>query len=166
MPASSTNSPRTDRQLAAILDNVRSLYNVGSMFRTADAFGFEHLYLCGMTGTPADELTRSRIAKTSLGAEQSVRWTHVTLGADAAAHLKAAGFEIVALEQTPDAIPIQQFHPTAAKLALVVGHELYGIRTDALAAADHHVMIPMLGTKESLNVAVAFGVAAAQLRFG
>lgn len=160
------SSPKTDRRLVAVLDNVRSLYNVGSMFRTADALGIERLYLCGMTGTPADGLTRARISKTSLGAEETVPWTHAATAAEAVAQLKADGFEIIALEQTPAALPLPGFRPTSDTLALVVGHELYGVHATALVAADRHVTIPMLGTKESLNVAVAFGIAAAQLRFG
>ncbi len=160
------SSPKTDRRLVAVLDNIRSLYNVGSMFRTADALGIERLYLCGMTGTPADSLTQARISKTSLGAEDTVPWTHAATAAEAVAQLKADGFEVIALEQTPAATPLPGFRPTSDTLAFVVGHELYGVHATALVAADHHVTIPMLGSKESLNVAVAFGIAAAQLRFG
>lgn len=152
------------RRLVGVLDNIRSLYNVGSMFRTADAFAIEHLYLCGMTGAPTDERLTTRIAKTSLGAEQVVPWTSVAKTQDAIQQMRTDGWIIVSLEQTPTAIPLNNFHADAPKIALVVGHELYGVHADTLSLADHHIMIPMLGQKESLNVAVAFGVATAWLR--
>lgn len=152
-------------KLVGVLDNIRSLYNVGSMFRTADAFGLKHLYLCGMTGAPNSELQRRRIAKTSLGAEETVPWTKCENALDAVRNLKADGFTVVALEQTPQATSLFEFSTSPSKkIALIVGHELYGVHADVLAAADHHLMIPMLGSKESLNVAVAFGIATAILR--
>ena len=154
-----------DRQLVGVFDNIRSLYNVGSMFRTADAFALEHLYLCGMTGAPTDERLKSRITKTSLGAEETVPWTHTQNTQDVITQLKADGFTLISLEQTPQAVPLTELKMVGDKLALIVGHEIYGVHTDTLNLADHHVMIPMLGQKESLNVAVAFGIAAAQLRF-
>ena len=153
-----------ERRLVGVLDNIRSLYNVCSMFRTADAFALEHLYLCGMTGAPDDERRRSRITKTSLGAEETVPWTHVERTGEAIAQLKHDGFTIVSLEQTSHAIPLTELAVAGERIALVVGHELYGVHADTLSLADHHVMIPMLGAKESLNVAVAFGITTAWLR--
>ena len=147
-----------------MLDNIRSLYNVGSMFRTADAFGLDQLYLCGITGTPLDELRRTKIAKTSLGAETMVPWSYVERIDDLLPKLKADGLEVVALEQTPQAIPLASYQPIPSKVALVVGHEVFGVHSHVLSEIDQHLMIPMLGQKESLNVAVAFGIACAQLR--
>ncbi len=154
------------RPLVAVFDNIRSLYNVGSMFRTADAFALDHLYLCGLTGTPETDPQRSRIAKSALGAEQTVPWSYVKQARDALAQLKNDGFTILALEQTPDSISLSSYdsHLASERLALVVGHELFGVSEAALALADHVVHIPMLGSKESLNVTVAFGIAAAWLR--
>lgn len=152
------------RQLVAILDSIRSLYNVGSIFRTADALGIEHLYLTGFTGTPADALNRERIHKTALGAETTVPWSYASDLATLTAQLKQDGFTIVALEQTPTA---ESFLTYSApdKIALIVGHELYGVNESVLTHADHAIHIPMLGQKESLNVAVAFGITAAWLRW-
>lgn len=157
--------------LVAVLDNIRSLYNVGSIFRTADAFGVEHLYLCGMTGRPDDELTSQRIHKTALGAEESVQWSYCEQTSDAISKLKTDGYTILALEQTPQAVnvfgddsPFTIHHSPDERLALVVGHEVYGVSQSVLALADQHIQIPMLGQKESLNVSVAFGIAISQLR--
>ncbi len=165
----------------AVLDNIRSLYNVGSMFRTADAFGVEHLYLCGLTGRPDDELTRERLHKTALGAEDSVPWSYTVDTTDAIMQLKTNGYTILALEQTPTAVSLfdcdrdgdtsevaaglfRSERGATNRVALVVGHELYGVAAPVLTLADQHLMIPMLGAKESLNVSVAFGIAASWLR--
>ncbi|MBI4032434.1 TrmH family RNA methyltransferase [Candidatus Berkelbacteria bacterium] len=151
-------------RLVVILDSVRSLYNVGSIFRTADAFGVEHLYLAGLTGAPDDALNRQRIHKTALGAEETVPWTKVDSISTLVERLKDERFTIVALEQTPSAQSLVSFKPTE-RVALVLGHELYGVNEGALACADQSVQIPMLGQKESLNVSVAFGIACAWLRY-
>lgn len=163
--------------IVAVLDNIRSLYNVGSIFRTADAFGVEHIYLCGMTGRPDDELTQSRIHKTALGAEESVSWSYFEETTDAIKQLKKDDYIIVALEQTPQALNILDrdgfsFEVTGglleggavAPLALVVGHEVFGVSASVLKLCDQHLQIPMLGQKESLNVSVAFGIAISHLR--
>lgn len=159
--------PRSLR-LVAVLDNIRSLYNVGSMFRTADAFGVEHLYLCGMTGDLADPLTKARVHKTALGAEDLVPWSYNDSLSTVVDELKKDGFTIVALEQTPTAQSLFDRSSSITNhelsIALVLGHELYGVSERALAAADQYVQIPMLGQKESLNVAVAFGIAVSWLR--
>lgn len=157
-----------NQQLVAVLDNIRSLYNVGAIFRTADAFGVDHLYLCGMTGRPDDELTGQRIHKTALGAEESVAWSYIEETTDAIKQLKSDGYTILALEQTPQATSVfdyslQPTHYNLTRLCLVVGHEVYGVSQPVLALADHHIQIPMLGQKESLNVSVAFGIAASWL---
>lgn len=167
-------------KLCAVLDNIRSLYNVGAIFRTADAFGVQHLYLCGMTGRPDDELTHQRIHKTALGAEESVAWSYFEETTDAVKQLKADGYTILALEQTPQAVSVfggagissevsgsdgllRGGGGAPERIALVVGHEVYGIAQPVLALADNHIQIPMLGQKESLNVSVAFGIAASWL---
>lgn len=138
-----------------LVDNVRSLWNVGSMFRTADAFGVEELILTGITGTPP----RREITKTALGAENSVRWTYRADPLAALADLRAAGFVPVALEVAETAVDVNSF-PWPGRVALVVGNEVVGVSSPVLEACEHHVRIPMRGVKESLNVAVAFGVAA------
>ena len=157
------------RRLVAVFDNIRSLYNVGSMFRTADAFSVKHIYLCGITGTPEHEPQQSRIAKSALGAEGTIPWTYTKQTVDAVRQLKSDGVTVIALEQTSNSIPIQQFTVHNSQysndcLALVIGHELFGVSESALALADYIVHIPMMGKKESLNVAVAFGIATAWIR--
>lgn len=157
-------------RLVAVLDNIRSLYNVGSIFRTADAFGVRHLYLCGLTGRPDDELTGERIHKTALGAEASVPWSYAKETINAITKLKANGYTVLVLEQTPQAVSVFDNSQLTVHnshhqgYALVVGHEVYGVSQPVLALADHHLAIPMRGQKESLNVSVAFGIAVSHLR--
>lgn len=134
--------------------NVRSLWNVGSFFRTCDAFAVERLYLTGYTGHPP----RKEITKTAIGAEEFVLWEHHTDPLPVIAELKHTGWQIVALEITPDAVDIATFTPKD-RLLLIVGHELTGVPLDLLTHCDTVVQIPMHGTKESLNVAVAVGIA-------
>lgn len=153
------------RELVALCDSIRSLYNVGSIFRTADAFGVSHLYLAGFTGTPRDELTKARIRKTALGAEETVAWTHAADIVETIKALQQDGYAVLALEQTPQARNLLTLNLSAKKLAIIFGHEVFGVSERALAAANTHVMIPMLGQKESLNVASAAAVALATLRW-
>lgn len=141
-----------------LLDNVRSVWNVGSMFRTADAAGLGGLYLCGMTATPP----RSDMEKTALGATETVPWDYWRDAAEAIAALRAKGVAIVALEQTADARPYDDF-PCSFPACFVVGHEVRGVSRKVLDLADHRVEIPMAGVKRSLNVAVSFGVMAYRL---
>jgi len=141
-----------------IAQNIRSLYNVGSLFRCADIFGIDKIYLCGYTATPP----RKEISKTALGAEQWVAWekkwqTHTLIK-----ELKANGVKIVALETASASRPLPKFKPKFP-LALVVGNEVKGISPKILQLADETVKIPMLGKKESLNVAIAAGIAMYQL---
>ncbi|MBI2590090.1 TrmH family RNA methyltransferase [Candidatus Berkelbacteria bacterium] len=152
-------------RIIAVLDNIRSLYNVGSIFRTSDAFAIEHLYLCGLTGTPAEAKQRAQITKTSLGAEQTVPWSYAPQAIEVIRELKRDGLFILALEQAPTALSITTYSPPSnAPIALVVGHELYGVSEGALKLANQTIQIPMLGIKESLNVTVAYGIALAHLR--
>jgi 23S rRNA (guanosine2251-2'-O)-methyltransferase len=138
-----------------VLDNVRSLHNVGAVFRTADAFALEQLYLCGVTGQPPHR----EITKTALGSTESVAWTHEATTLRAVQQLKEAGYQLIAVEQTTGSILLPQFQPVAGQpLALVLGNEVFGVDDEVLALCDAAVEIPQLGTKHSLNVSVAAGV--------
>jgi len=143
----------------ALLDNVRSAWNVGSIFRTADAAGLAGLFLCGMTATPP----RPDLEKTALGATRSVPWDYWPDAVAAAREIKDRGLPLVALEQTPAAVPWDTFaYPFP--VCFVVGHEVGGVSPEVLALADGVVQIPMAGIKHSLNVAVSFGVMAYEVR--
>jgi len=150
--------------VAALLDNVRSLRNVGSMFRTADGAGLQHMHLGGFTPTPA----HPQMAKTSLGAELTVPWTLHRDGAAAAAWLRSAGNRLWALEGGPDAedfYGVSMSERTGPPIVLVLGHEVSGVDPRILACCEKVLRLPMLGSKGSLNVSVAFGVAVYGLRF-
>ena len=143
-----------------ILQNIRSAENVGAMFRTADAFGVEKIYLTGYTPAPLDRFKRPvyKIAKAALGAEKTVLWERVTDISHCVNTVKQVGMRVVALEQDRRAVPLGAYVPPAS-WALVVGNEVTGIEADVLALVDDIVDIPMIGQKESLNVAVAAGIA-------
>ena len=143
----------------ALLDNVRSVWNVGSIFRTADAAGLAGLYLCGMTATPP----RPDMEKTALGATETVPWDYWPDSRAAVEHLRASGVRVIALEQTPDARPFDQLDPVFPA-CFVVGHEVRGVSAAVAEAADVRVEIPMSGAKQSLNVAVSFGLMAFEMR--
>ncbi|MHC5079485.1 MAG: RNA methyltransferase [Planctomycetota bacterium] len=145
---------RMEHPLYGMVENVRSLWNVGSIFRTSAAVGVRKLYLCGMTGHPP----RPEISKTALGAEHVVPWEYTPDAAKAVVTLKDLGVNIVALETTEDALPLETFD-FPFPLCLIVGHEVEGISRNVLALADSTIAIPMFGTKTSLNVAVAYGIA-------
>lgn len=153
--------------LEALLDNVRSVRNVGSMFRTADGAGLRHLHLGGFTPTPE----HPQMAKTALGAERTVPWTRHPDPLAAARSLVAAGRRLWALEGGPSARSLFELAPSLATndepaLVLVVGHEVSGVDPRIVRLCEHVVSIPMDGIKGSLNVGVAFGVAAYVLRHG
>lgn len=141
--------------LVALVDNVRSLWNVGSMFRTADGCGIAELWLCGITAHPP----RPEISKTALGAETSVAWSYRADALEALAEIAARGYVPVAVETTSTAKPLEGFD-WPRRVCLVVGNEVAGIAPALLAACPLQLAIPMRGSKDSLNVAVAFGVAA------
>ena len=143
----------------ALLDNVRSVWNVGSMFRTADAAGLGGLFLTGMTATPP----RKDMEKTALGATLSVPWDYWQDSLAAARQIQDRGLPLIALEQAPGARDWDSFSFPFPH-CFVVGHEVRGVRPEILDIADHIVEIPMFGTKQSLNVAVSFGVLAYQVR--
>jgi tRNA G18 (ribose-2'-O)-methylase SpoU len=148
-----TGLPIPRLPLVLLVDNVRSLWNVGSFFRTADACGVRELILAGITGYPP----RVQIAKTALGAERAVAWRYRADSWSALEELQASGYTPVAVEATPVARPFDQLTWPAC-VCLVVGSEVAGISPRVLEACPHHVSIPMRGVKDSLNVAVAFGI--------
>ena len=139
--------------VAVLLDNVRSMYNVGSFFRSMDAAGCEKLYLSGITARPPQRA----ITKTALGAEETVPWEYTPDPAPCVEQLHAAGCEIAAIETSLHAIDLFDWQPRFP-VCLLFGHEVDGLRPDLLARCDTHVRIPMLGRKHSLNVATAGGV--------
>ncbi|MCL4235275.1 MAG: RNA methyltransferase [Deltaproteobacteria bacterium] len=142
-----------------ILDNIRSAYNVGAMFRTADAVGASRLMLCGITAHPPN----AKLEKTALGAIDVVPWSYHAATAWAIDELRAAGVAIVGLEAAPGATPIHDFAWPDA-VALVVGNEVTGISREVLARCDAVVAIPMVGVKNSLNVASAAAIALYEIR--
>ena len=144
--------------VAVLLNNVRSLYNVGAFFRTADAARIERIYLGGITGCPPQRA----IAKTALGAEESVAWEHTWEPAALLRILGQRGYELAAVETTVHAVDLFDWAPRFP-VCLVFGHEVQGIGPEISALCDTHVRIPMLGSKHSLNVATAGGVAIYEL---
>jgi len=139
--------------VAVLLDNVRSMYNVGAFFRTADAASIEKLYLCGITAYPP----KHAISKTALGAEETVPWEHGWEPVPAVEELRARGYEMAAIETTVHAVDLFDWSPRWP-VCVVFGHEVDGVRPEVSALCDTHVRIPMLGAKHSLNVATAGGV--------
>ena len=144
--------------VSILLDNVRSMYNVGAFFRTADAVGIEKLYLGGITSHPPQHA----ISKTALGAEERVPWEHTWDALPLLNTLRARACEIAAIETSVHAVDLFDWKPHFP-VCLVFGHEVTGIRPEIAALCDTHVRIPMLGTKHSLNVATAGGVAVYEL---
>lgn len=152
----------------AVLHDIRSVHNVGSIFRTADGAGFRKLYLCGITPLPLDRFRRVRpdFAKVALGAEKNMAWESVPDTGVLIKKLKKEGWKILALEQSKKSLRFDLLREVGPRrCALVVGSEVGGIPAVILKLADKILEIPMLGKKESLNVSVAFGIAAYWLRF-
>lgn len=138
-----------------LLDNVRSLHNVGSAFRTADSFRVEKIYLTGITGTPPHR----EIQKTALGATESVAWEYVEHPAEAVKKLKEQHYKIVIVEQTTDSIPLQTFASQPnEKYCLVFGNEVHGVSDEVIELGDLALEIPQIGTKHSLNISVCLGI--------
>lgn len=141
--------------LTLVLDNVRSLHNVGAAFRTADAFAVEKIWVCGITGRPPQR----EITKTALGSTESVAWEYAATTLEALQQLKAAGYQLIAVEQTTGSVPLPEFAVVPGQpYALVMGNEVFGVEDEVLALCDAAVEIPQFGTKHSLNVSVAAGV--------
>lgn len=147
---------RAKAPLAVVVDNVRSLNNIGSIFRTADGFAASQVVLCGISACPPSP----EIHKTALGAEESVPWKYFGETPDAVAALKHEGWTIVCLEQVKGSVALQDFKPESGKkYAVVVGNEVDGVAPDVVDAADMWLEIPQSGTKHSLNVAVSAALA-------
>lgn len=144
-----------------ILDNLRSVYNVGSIFRTANAAGIQKIILCGTTPTPLDKkgARRSDFAKVALGAENTVQWEYVERTIDAIVALKKDHFYVIAFEQDEKSVDYKKVSIEGKEnIAFIVGPEVVGIDNEILRSVDIIAEIPMLGTKESLNVTIAFGI--------
>ncbi|MBN7814409.1 RNA methyltransferase [Algoriphagus pacificus] len=142
--------------IVLVLDNIRSLNNVGSAFRTGDAFRIEKIYLCGITGTPPHR----DIQKTALGATDSVEWAYTDTTLSAIDSLKNEGYKICALEQVDQSVKLHEFFPEQDdKIALVFGNEVFGVEEEVLQASNYVLEIPQLGTKHSLNISVTLGIA-------
>jgi tRNA G18 (ribose-2'-O)-methylase SpoU len=138
-----------------VLDNIRSLHNVGSAFRTSDAFRIEKIYLTGITGVPPHR----EIEKTALGATSSVEWHYSEKPADVLARLKGEGYIIVAIEQTSESQSLEKFLPVPGKkYCLVFGNEVHGVSEESISLCDVALEIPQAGTKHSLNVSVCLGI--------
>jgi len=141
--------------LIVILDNIRSLANIGSVFRTGDAFRIEKVYLCGYTATPPNK----DIAKTALGATKSVDWEHRENILDLIEELKTDGVEVYSIEQTSDSIMLNEFEPKKnLKTAVVFGNEVKGVQQEVIDICTGVIEIPQIGTKHSLNISVSNGV--------
>lgn len=140
--------------LIVVLDNIRSLNNVGSVFRTCDAFSVKALYLCGITGTPPHK----EIHKAALGSTDSVDWHYFEKTSDAIHLLKDNGYTVFALEQTDASISLEDFEVPSSPLAFVFGNEVEGVADEVLPLADGAIEIPQFGTKHSFNVSVSAGI--------
>ena len=140
-----------------VLDDIRSMNNVGSAFRTGDSFRCAHIYLTGITAQPPHR----EISKTALGADESVEWTYYEDPAECIAHLKELGYQLVSIEQVEHSISLMDFRPAAhQKYAFVFGNEVFGVNDKWIQASDAVIEIPQFGTKHSLNVSVCMGVIA------
>jgi len=145
----------TKTPIIIVLDNVRSLNNVGSVFRTADAFLIEAVYLCGITGTPPNK----EIQKTALGATDSIAWKYFKNTLDAVEELKKDDFLVYAIEQAESAIMLNNFMPSRKqKIAIIFGNEVKGVEQEVIDASTDVIEIPQVGTKHSLNIAVSVGI--------
>lgn len=163
--------PHSSFRLSALLDNIRSIHNVGSMFRTADGAGVEHLYLCGITATPE----HPRLAKAALGAQDTVPWSYGRNALDMAQSLRQAGYCLWALERVTADNSTKNVHslfdpgieyPLGERpVVLIVGNERAGVDPGLIELCDHIISLPMYGEKPSLNAAVAFGIAIYCLRY-
>lgn len=141
--------------LVVVLENIRSAYNVGSVFRTADAFLIEAIYICGYSAKPPHK----EIKKTALGAEETVSWKHFKTAAEAIDLLKNAGYKIYAVEQAQNSLSLQAVNiEPEEKIAVVLGNEVTGVEQDTILLCDGCIEIPQLGMKHSLNIATAAGV--------
>lgn len=142
--------------VVVVLDNVRSLYNIGSVFRSSDAFRISKIILCGITATPDNSLVE--IHKTALGAEGTVEWEYCQDTLETVKKLKSENYTVVAIEQVEDSVKLDSFQIPEAEYALVFGNEVKGVRQDVVDVCDFSLEIPQYGTKHSLNVSVSVGI--------
>jgi 23S rRNA (guanosine2251-2'-O)-methyltransferase len=140
--------------VTVILDSVRSMHNVGSIFRTSDGFAVERICLCGITAQPPHR----EIEKTALGATQSIDWTYFENISQAINELKAEDYEIIAIEQASNSIMLNEFEPSQKKYALIFGNEVNGVSEEAMQLIDRCIEIPQFGTKHSFNIVVSAGI--------
>lgn len=141
--------------VTVVLDSVRSMYNIGSIFRTSDGFAVEHLILCGITAQPPHR----EIEKTALGATQSVSWTYFESIKTALQKLREDGYQIIAIEQAENSISLNQFQPeNEERYALIFGNEVNGVSEEAMEMIDSCIEIPQFGTKHSFNIVVSAGI--------
>ncbi len=160
---SMSNKSISDWKLEALLDNIRSAWNVGSIFRTSDGIGVKKIFLCGITPTP----DHTKIGKTALGAELTIPWEKSTNGVTLARSLISQGYKLWALEDLPDALPLFETIdiPNDTPIGLIVGNEVCGVDPGIIKLCDKVISIPMLGRKKSYNVAVAYGMAVSFLLY-
>lgn len=152
----------TSSGIVVVLDNIRSAHNVGSAFRSCDAFGVEKLYLCGICAVPPS----AEIHKSALGAEDSVPWTYVPDTLALVDDLRAEGYKVISVEQTVHSVSLEDFSPAEGeKVALVFGNEVDGVQQEVVDASDMSLEIPQWGTKHSLNVSVSVGVVLWHVRY-
>lgn len=145
----------TKTPIIVILDNIRSLNNIGSVFRTADAFLIEAIYLCGITAQPPHR----EIQKTALGATETVHWKYFNTTIEAIKELKKVGYQIAAIEQTENSVPLIDFYlKKNEKIAIIFGNEVSGVEQEAINLSDLVIEIPQQGTKHSLNISVCAGI--------
>jgi tRNA G18 (ribose-2'-O)-methylase SpoU len=143
------------KNICLVLDNIRSAQNIGSMFRTADAFSLKHIYLTGISATPPNK----DILKTALGSTESVEWTYFESSIECIQHLKTLGYQLLSIEQTQNSTMLNEFAPQSeCKYALVMGNEVEGVNQDIIDLSDAVLEIPQFGTKHSLNVSVSAGI--------
>jgi 23S rRNA (guanosine2251-2'-O)-methyltransferase len=140
--------------IIVVLDNIRSLNNVGSVFRTADAFLVEEIILCGVTGTPPNK----EIEKTALGATSTVRWTYLQTTLEAVDLLRKKGYKILAVEQAENSSSLRDLKWNNEKTAVIFGNEVYGVEQEVVNVSDAVIEIPQAGTKHSLNISVSAGI--------
>lgn len=141
--------------VTVVLDNVRSMHNVGSIFRTSDGFAVEQVILCGITGQPPHR----EIEKTALGATQSVTWKHFPDTQEAVKELRSQGYQIVAIEQAEQSVMLHEFKPAPdKKYALIFGNEVNGVADEVMEVIDTCIEIPQFGTKHSFNIVVSAGI--------
>lgn len=145
---------KTKIPLCLVLDDIRSMANVGSIFRTSDGFRVDKIFLCGITATPPHR----EIEKTALGATESVEWEYAENALSLVSNLKKEGYTILALEQTENSTSLLDFNPVESKYALVLGNEVFGVNQDIVNSSDSAIEIPQFGTKHSFNVSIAASI--------